>query len=710
MQLLQYVCYATLAVVTLAVIYMITQYRGVKKMSEGTPEMSKLAARIRSGSKVFTKAMYIRIIIAAAILTPIICFFIEAGAGVAFVVGFVCTSISVLVGMSVATYANVRATATALANVDMKEEIACARTVNTTIKASQICGIVVHSSALLGLTLVTLFSGADSFNLSAGGGLIVPIVARLTAYSLGWSIVAMFCRVAGGIFTKAADMGADLIGKVMMHFEEDDPRNPAMTADLVGDNVNDIDGNQADLGESFTATPVTTIITAINMYGRADNQAMLMVAIVYPFILAVGGLISSIAGLFYASHAKESKSPSKQINASMFIAAGGALITSFVASCLLFSDGTTPAEFKLGWSSPFWSTVCGIVAGVAIGMIAQHYTDLNSKWAKNVSEMAQKGSALSASLSHVAGWISCFAEIGIVAICSYIASTIAGPYGQSIMALGMLSFVAQPIGADAFGPISDNAGGIAESCGLPPRVRVITDKDDAFGNSSAAVGKGFAIGSAAAVVLSQISTYLRAYGGVSLDFAKSNVMLGCLLGAGLIAMFCGLLGKYTIVAAGEMAVECKKQFEIPEVADGSREPDSNKCIYIATINALKKMIIPVAIAVGATLIIGFGFGAETLGGTLAGVALVGLPLAIYFSNAGGLADNGKKRYEANLEKGYERGTLGYNAAHDAAVVGDTMGDWMKDVVAVSIDIFMKIMGTLAIMLAPLFVAYQILPF
>ncbi len=710
MQLLQNVQLVGLLIIAFTAVYMITQYSGVKKMSEGTKKMAELAAKIRSGSKVFTVAMYKRILVAAAILALVISFAIEAWAGLAFLVGLACTSISVIVGMSVATYANVRATATALKGVEdgEKEEVICARTVNTTVKASQICGLVVHSSSLLGLILVTLVSGPDSFFLPEGA-IIIPVVARLTAYSLGWSIVAMFCRVAGGIFTKAADIGADLIGKVFMHFEEDDPKNPAVLADFVGDNVNDIDGNQADLGESFTATPVTTIVTAVNMYGLASDPTLLCLTVAYPFILALGGLVSSIIGLFYASHAKESKDPGKQINASMYIAAAGALATSLVACYFLFGNGVYPTEFSLGWSSPFWSTVCGIISGVAIGMIAQHYTDLESKWATNVSIMAQKGSALCASLSQSAGWISCFAEIAVVALFSHVAGMIAGPYGRAAMALGMLSFVAQPIGADAFGPISDNAGGIAESCGLDPEVRVITDKNDAFGNSSAAVGKGFAIGSAAAVVLSQITTYQMAYGGNGLDFTKSEVMFGGMMGGGLIALFCGLLAKYTLDAAGEMADECRKQFKDPDVVSGKKDPDSNACIHIATVNALKKMVIPVVITVVSTLILGFVFGPETMGGALVGVEFVGLPLAIYFSNAGGLADNAKKRFEANLVKGFERGTEGYNAAHDAAVVGDTMGDWEKDVVAVSIDIFMKIMGTLAMMLAPLFAAYAILP-
>ena len=717
MAIISNICLITIAVVTLACVYMLVQYHSVKRMGEGTAAMSNLAARIRGGSKVFTKAMFSRILIAAAVLALVICFAVEHWAGLTFLGGVLFTTVSILVGMSVATYTNVRAAATAKKCVDegLDENTACARTVNTTVKGSQICGIIVHSSSLLGLALTMLISllvSGMNCLFPSEGALVVPIVARLTAYSLGWSLVAMFARVAGGLFTKAADIGADLIGKVFMHFKEDDPRNPAVLADLVGDNVNDIDGNQADLGESFTATPVTTIVTAVSMYGSdPNNTALLSVAIVYPFVLALGGLVSSIIGLFYASHAKKSKNPGVQLNASMWIAVAGVLLASLLGSYFLFGrTNLVPTDFRLGWSSLFWSSLAGIGAGVVVGLIAQYYTDLNSKWATKVSLMAKNGPALCCSLSQAAGWISCFFEIAVVAICSYAASVIAGPYGRAAMALGMLSFVAQPIAADAFGPISDNAGGIAESCELDPEVRVITDKNDAHGNSTAAVGKGFAISSAAAVVLSQITTYRMAYGGASLDISKDAVMFGAQLGAGLMPLFCGLLALFTLKAADKMADECKKQLLDKDVVDKKRDPDSNACIHISTINGLKYMIIPVLITLGATIFIGFTFGPECLGGTQVGVLLTGLPLAIYFSNAGGLADNAKKRFEANLVAGYEQGTEGYDRAHDAAVQGDTMGDWMKDVVAVSIDIFMKIMGTTALMLAPLFAAYHILPF
>ena len=298
----------------------------------------------------------------------------------------------------------------------------------------------------------------------------------------------------------------------------------------------------------------------------------------------------------------------------------------------------------------------------------------------------------------------------VVGVLSFVSAIIAGTYGRSVMALGMLAFVAQAICADAFGPISDNAGGIAESCDLDPRVRVITDKNDSEGNMTAAIGKGFAISSAFAVVVSQIQTYVKAYGGNSLDLMDSRVSLGLAIGVGLTALFCGLLAKFTIDAAGEMAAECIEQFKDPDIKAGRKLPDSDRCIHISTVNALKKMAWPVVIAIGSVLAIGFSFGPEMVGGTLAGASYCGVPLAIFFSNAGGLADNAKKRFEANLVAGLVKGTPEYTAAHDAAVVGDTIGDWMKDVVATAVDIFLKIMSILALMLAAMFAAYHFLPF
>ena len=701
----------TFAILILVVIYIARSYSTVKSMGEGNADMSHLASGIRNGSNVFEKTIFKRIAPVSAVLAFLLCLFIEKYAGLAFLGGLVCTTVAVIIGMSVATYTNVRATATALENKDEPRAVAGARTVNTTIKGSKICGIIVHSSVLFGLAVTCAMTGVNG-NVVGGSiipmrATVIPIVARLTAYSLGWSVVAMFCRVAGGIFTKAADIGADLIGKVFMHFEEDDPRNPAVMADLTGDNVNDIAGNQADLGESFAATPVTAIIAAVSLFGH--SPALLECAVAFAFILPLGGLISSIIGLHYASSVRESDDPSRQLNISMVIAVAGTLLTSLIASkCLFGRLDTLPSDFG-SWTSPFFASAVGIISGAGVVLAAKSFTDLKSKWAIRVAEMAKKGTGLCVSMSLIAGLISCFSEILIVATASFVAYSFAGLYGLTIMALGMFSFVAQPISADAFGPISDNADGIAEACGLPPEVREITDLNDAAGNSTAAVGKGFAISGAAGVVVAQINTYLESYGAETLNFAKANVVFGFLLGVSLMALFCGLLGYFTIDAAGKMADECRKQLQDEEVVAGRKLPDSGKCIEIATVNGVHRMGQSVLIPIVATILIGFLFGPETLGGTLIGVIGAGMLLAIFTSNAGGLADNAKKRYEADLELGFERGTPCYDGAHDSATHGDTMGDWMKDVVAVCVDIFMKIMGTLSIMLVPLFVAYQIIP-
>lgn len=706
------VCRVTLAVLFAVAIYMIWSYRVVLAMSEGTEKMIALAERIRSGTKTFIKTIYKHIVPVSIVLAFVFCLVIERFAGIYFLLGLVCTTVAVVVGMSIATYTNVRATATALANENQKQSVAVARTVNTTVKGSKICGIAVHASVILGFTLTVITTKVDPH--AVGSSIIplsrvtvIPIVARWTAYSLGWSIVAMYCRVAGGIFTKAADIGADLIGKVFMHFKEDDPRNPAVLADLAGDNANDVTANQGDLGESFAATPVTAGVAAVNLFG--SNPALLEAAIAFIIIISVGGLISSIIGLHYASSAKETDNPIKQLNISMWIAVGGTLVTSFVASNLLFSRLALPTDFGV-WVSPFIASAIGIICGASVGLLTNRFTDLKSKWVVQISEMAKGGkTGLCVSMSLIVGLISCFWEIAVVAVAAFAAYYIAGLYGLTIMALGMFSFIAQPIAADAFGPISDNAGGIAEACGLPPRVRNTTDLNDAAGNSSAAAGKGFAIAGAAAVVVAQIGTYLKSYGASGLDISKPNVIFGFMMGLAVMALFCGLLGLFTIDAADQMAKVCRKQLKDKDVVAGRKVPDSDECIKISTKNGIDRMKQAVCIPIITTIVIGFLLGPETLGGALVGVIGAGLLLAIFTSNAGGAADNAKKRYEAGLVDDCVEGTEAYDAAHDATVHGDTMGDWLKDVVAVCIDIFMKIMGTLAIMLAPYFAAYQILP-
>ena len=706
--MLTYVYSAAFAVVAFAILYMIVEHRKLMAMSEGTQQMSEVALKIRSGSTTFLKTIYPRIAAAALVLAVLIAISVNPMSGIFFIIGLILTTVSVVVGLSISTYANVRTTAKAYENRNEPENIATAHTVSATLQGSKICGIIVEASVILGLVVILVIMGEDSF-IRPAGSINAPITAALTGYGLGWSVVAMFCRVAGGIFTKAADIGADLIGKVFMHFKEDDPRNPAVLADLTGDNVSDVASNEADLGESFAATPITCIIAATTVFATLPIASMYS-AIAFVLILAIGGLLSAILGLHCASRVKATKKPSRQLNLSMYIAMAGTLLTSAVASYCLFANKELPGTFKLGWATPLVCSLCGILAGPLIGLIAQYFTDSEGKWAKRVAKDAKIGSAICVSTAMGAGLISVFWEVAVVVVFAGISLAVGGPYGNAVMALGMLAFVAQPIGVDAFGPISDNAGGIAENSGLSPedekKTRTITDKDDAAGNTTAAIGKGYAIGSAAAVVMSMISSYAMSYGATTVNLLNAKVLLSIVAGGGLVWLFCGLLQKYTGMAAAEMAEEVKKQLLRKEVLDGTVEPDALACIKIGTENALRKMIAPVAIPIIATLGFGFILGPDSLCGALIGVAANGICLAIFFSNFGGLADNAKKRFEAAMEDIIE-GMEGYDFAHDAATVGDTIGDWCKDVVAVCIDIFMKIMATTATMLAPMFLQYSI---
>lgn len=733
--IIRYVCWAAFLVVAVAFCYMYSQYRRVKKyrFEEATSPMQELAAKIRDGAKEFVKTLYKWIIIAGIVLFVVLIIVMGIDVGLLFLLGLTLTAIAELIGMSIATLANVRTAATAyeFRDLPLESEVendpsydekaklenrkanaaANAKINNAAITASQICGIAVMAAGILGFAFIVLITPWSGFFAQPGKTAIL-IVKRVTGYSLGWSVMAMFARVPGGIFTKAADIGADLIGKVLMHFKEDDARNPAVLADFIGDNVNDIKGNMADLGESFVATPVTAIIAAAVTFGNPESEAALTAAVAFPFFLMVAGLVGSIVGLFYASHARKSDHPEKQINASLFISAGFAMAGGLVGSVVLFKGAAIPSVFKYGSATGFICDVLGIASGVIVGFVAKYFTDLKSKMVANISQRAKQGNALAIVEAQVVGWISVPFEVIVVAFASYVAGRIGDVYGTAIMAAGMLSFIAQPISADAFGPIADNAGGIVESCECGDRTRSRTDVIDAFGNSSAAVGKGFAICSAAAVVLTQIKTFSAAAGISNVDLLNGEVQLGVLIGGALMAFFCGLLWKYTNEAANEMAAEVRKQLEKPEVISGKAEPDSKACIKIATNDAVKRTVTPVAIVIVETVFVGFVFGPHAMAGCLEGTSLVGIILAIYFSNAGGAADNSKKRYEAGLEtdpaSNFMPGTAEFEAAHDATVACDTVGDGQKDVVAVSCDIFMKIMGTLATMLAPMFSQYALL--
>ena len=612
------------------------------------------------------------------------------------------SSAACLLGMKSATYANVRTTNQA------RNTRSIGDTVKVALMGGSISGLSVQAFGLLGLILISVFKGDINADITGTGFIPLlhtnPTIMRLTTYSLGCSLVAMFNRVAGGNYTKAADISADIVAKVRHSMPEDDSRMPNTIADFIGDNVNDIAGNCSDLLESFVATIVASILIAVSIFDK--DQALLKATIAYPIILAGGGLFGCIIGLFYVLKHKPGKDPSKELNLATYISAAVVLLVGGVAAFLIFRDVKLHEDFVLGWTSPWVSSILGIVSGVAIGKITELYTSTKYKSVKSIANISVEGEAFVVTKGDAVGSKSCLLPILVIGVSLFVAGKLCGAYGIAIAALGMLSFVATTVSIDAFGPIADNAGGIAESCRLGPDIRAITDQLDAVGNTTAAIGKGFAIGSAAFATVSLIFAYVRSYSSAAepvLNIASFTVVAGCIIGGALVEFFSALLTDNTIESAHLMADEGDRQLSIPGVLEGTREPDYNKCIKMATEQALRKMLIPSVLALLIPVIGGILFGPQFVGGILIGATVVAIPRAIFMGNSGGAFDNAKKLVESGFLKGHVKGS----PAHKATVVGDTVGDTRKDVVGVALDIFIKTMSTVANTLAPLFASFHI---
>ena len=514
----------------------------------------------------------------------------------------------------------------------------------------------------------------------------------------------MFNRVAGGNYTKAADISADIVAKVRHDMPEDDSRMPNTIADFIGDNVNDIAGNCSDLLESFVATIVASLLIATSI--AQGNTATFQATITYPLILAGGGLLGCVIGLFFVLMRENGKDPSHELNIATYISAIAVVIIGGVASYLVFGQTALYDSFILGWASPWIASILGIASGVAIGKITEYYTGTKFKSVKQLAEIAKEGSAFVITKGDAIGSRSCLLPILVIGLSLLGAGMLCGVYGVAISALGMLSFVATTVSIDAFGPIADNAGGIAESCHLSPEVREITDQLDAVGNTTAAIGKGFAIGSAAFATVSLIFAYVGSYSQAIepvLNIANFIVVAGGIVGGALIEYFSALLTDNTIESAHLMADEGDRQLSVPGVLDGTVKPNYQKCIHMATKQALKKMLIPSLLALLIPVIGGLFFGVEFVGGLLIGATIVAIPRAIFMGNSGGAFDNAKKHIESGGLEGYGKGSK----PHKASVVGDTVGDTRKDVVGVALDIFIKTMSTVANTLAPLFASFHL---
>lgn len=705
----------------LALGYAAFNFIGVKKLDEGTDRMKEIAAAIRVGANAFITYEYkiIAVVVVIIAIAFAAIFTVQYGElswepSVCFMIGVIMSASAGWVGMKIATYANVRVSNTARNTKNIGS------TLKVALKGGSVMGLCVGGFALLGLFLVYIIFGfgLNMLDIEAlrGGHVFTQC---LSCYALGCSIVAMFNRVGGGIYTKAADMGADLVGKTEAHIPEDDPRNPATIADNVGDNVGDVAGLGSDLLESFVGAISSAIILAVSLYlsNVANNlevsDEMLSKMMYFPLVFAAIGLIASILGIAYVLLKKGSDNPHRDLNISTWSAAGITIIGGFVATYLLFNgenaDILKVAGFNIGFISPWIAASLGVVSGVIIGGIAEYYTSYDYKPTQTIAQASKEGAALTITQGLSVGMKSCMYPLIVLGITTYASYAVSGMFGIAMAAVGMLSFVSATVSVDTYGPISDNAGGIAEMSELEPEVREITDKLDSVGNTTAAIGKGFAIGSASLAALSLMVSFLYAFqpegSSLDLNFTNPLILAGALVGGALPYLFSGMLIEAVANAARKMVEEVRRQFrDIPGILEGKAKPDYKTCIEISSQGALKEMRMPAIISIIFPVIAGFLFGPYFVGGLLIGATLSAIMLAIFTGNAGGAWDNGKKYIESGAIEGQGKGS----PAHDAAVVGDTVGDPLKDTVGPSLDILIKIMSTVSLVAAVMFYNYNLL--
>lgn len=705
----------------LALGYAAFNFIGVKNLDEGTDRMKEIAAAIRVGANAFITYEYkiIAVVVVIIAIAFAAIFTVQYGEfswepSVCFMIGVIMSASAGWVGMKIATYANVRVSNTARNTKNIGS------TLKVALKGGSVMGLCVGGFALLGLFLVYIIFGfgLNMLDIEALRGSHV-FTQCLSCYALGCSIVAMFNRVGGGIYTKAADMGADLVGKTEAHIPEDDPRNPATIADNVGDNVGDVAGLGSDLLESFVGAISSAIILAVSLYlsNVANNlevsDEMLSKMMYFPLVFAAIGLIASILGIAYVLLKKGSDNPHRDLNISTWSAAGITIIGGFVATYLLFNgenaDILKVAGFNIGFISPWIAASLGVVSGVIIGGIAEYYTSYDYKPTQTIAQASKEGAALTITQGLSVGMKSCMYPLIILGITTYVSYAVSGMFGIAMAAVGMLSFVSATVSVDTYGPISDNAGGIAEMSELEPEVREITDKLDSVGNTTAAIGKGFAIGSASLAALSLMVSFLYAFqpegSSLDLNFTNPLILAGALVGGALPYLFSGMLIEAVANAARKMVEEVRRQFrDIPGILEGKAKPDYKTCIEISSQGALKEMRMPAIISIIFPVIAGFLFGPYFVGGLLIGATLSAIMLAIFTGNAGGAWDNGKKYIESGAIEGQGKGS----PAHDAAVVGDTVGDPLKDTVGPSLDILIKIMSTVSLVAAVMFYNYNLL--
>ena len=645
--------YLVIAAAVVSLLMAFGLYRKNASIKVEDARMREIAGYIQEGAMAYLKRQYIVMAIFAAVMTVVLLVVLNWQTAVCFIIGALFSVFAGFSGMMSATRANVRTAQKA------KEGMPAA--LNVAFSGGAVLGLCVVGLGALGLAVLYLIFGGNN--------------DILTGFSLGASSIALFARVGGGIYTKAADVGADLVGKVEAGIPEDDPRNPAVIGDNVGDNVGDVAGMGADLFESYVGAVLSGLLLAAGNAGRI-NLIFMLVAV---------GILASIVGVIVVKTVKKGD-PHKILSTGTYLASAILLVAAFVL-CMGMENG-----MKL-----FASIASGIVAGVAIGFITEVYTSGDYKSVKYIAEQSETGAATTILSGFSVGLKSTAYPILLIVAAVVLSSVLANLYGVALAAIGMLATVGITISVDAYGPVADNAGGIAEMSGMPHSIREITDSLDAVGNTTAAIGKGFSIGSAALTALALFNSYAQAIKLGTINILDAKVIAGVFIGAMLVFLFCALTTESVSRAAQKMIEEVRRQFrEIPGIMEGKATPDYARCVDISTSAALHEMIMPGVIAIVAPIACGLLLGAEALAGLLVGCTVAGVPMAIMMSNSGGAWDNAKKYIESGTHGG--KGS----DAHKAAVTGDTVGDPFKDTSGPALNILIKLMSIVALVFVPLF--------